>query len=288
MRWLRVQGAPETVNDDVVSLRGAAQDITERKQREQRLEELIDRLEESNERLEQFAYAASHDLQEPLRMVSSYLQLLEDRYRDDLDEEAEEYIDFAVDGADRMRAMVDSLLDYSRVTHGNPLERTDADAVVDRVLADLHLRIEETDATVTRDDLPTVTADPDQLAQVLRNLISNALEYSGDDPPEIHIGADRGDEVWEFEVSDEGLGIDPEYQDRIFNVFEQVHTEEVASGEGGGIGLALCERILERHGGDIWVESAPGEGTTFYFTIPTEPPEDAQPVSTPNTATAEP
>lgn len=253
---------------------GIIRDNTERKRLQDELGETIERLEDtnyqleaSNERLEQFAYAVSHDLQEPLRMVSSYLQLLERRYADELDDDAEEFIDYAVDGAERMRAMIESLLKYSRVaTGGEPLTPTDADEVLDDVLDDLQLRIRETDATVTADDLPTVTANGEQLAQVFRNLISNALRYSGDEPPRIHVGVEQTDDAWQFSVRDEGVGIDPEYHDRIFDVFEQLHGNGQNSGTGG-IGLALCERIVERHGGDIWVESQPGEGSTFAFTL---------------------
>ncbi|MFB6221895.1 MAG: ATP-binding protein [Halolamina sp.] len=245
------------------------------------LEKTVEQLRTSNERLEQFAYAASHDLQEPLRMVSSYLQLLENRYEDSLDAEAREYIDFAVDGADRMRAMVESLLEYSRVSRGEPLEPTDADAILEDALVDLQVRIEETDATVTADDLPTVQGDGDQLALVFRNLIANAIEYSGDEPPRVHISAERDDDMWRFSVADEGIGIAPEYHDRIFNVFEQVHAGEGAAAGAGGVGLAVCERIVERHGGDIWVESQPGEGATFHFTTPVpETPVDDQPAPT--------
>lgn len=240
------------------------------KTRARELEETVEQLKTSNERLEQFAYAASHDLQEPLRMVSSYLQLVENRYADELDEEAQEFIDFAVDGADRMRAMVESLLKYSRVTtRGGSLEPTDVEAVLQGVLDDLRLRIEETDATITTDELPPVTADADQLSQVFQNLLSNALKFSGDEPPRVHVSAERTGDVWRFSVTDEGIGIDPEYQERIFTVFEQLHAGGTASGPGaGGVGLALCERIIERHGGEIWVESDPGEGAAFYFTIP--------------------
>jgi signal transduction histidine kinase len=241
------------------------------KTRERELEETVRRLEASNERLEQFAYAASHDLQEPLRMVSSYLQLLERRYADDLDEDAEEYIEFAVTGADRMRAMIENLLKYSRVTtRGDPLEPTDTEAVLKDVLDNLHLQIEETDAVITVDELPTVNADADQLAQLFQNLLSNALKYSGDEPPKIRITAERTGDDWQFAVTDEGIGIDPEYHDRIFTVFEQLRIDEDDKGEGG-IGLALCERIVERHGGEIWVESERGTETTFYFTLPASP-----------------
>jgi PAS domain S-box-containing protein len=273
--WISVNGAPlRAPSGDVDAVVLAFEDVTERKQLEDELKETVERLEESNrrlsesnERLEEFAYAASHDLQEPLRMVSSYLQLLEGRYTDELDEEAEEFIEFAVDGADRMRSMIESLLEYSRVTHGGePLEPTDAGAVLEDVLDDLQLQIEETDATVTVEELPTVTADADQLAQVFRNLIENALRYSGDAPPEVSVHAERRDDEVEFVVADEGVGIDPELHDRIFTVFERVHADDEPGAEG--IGLALCDRIVERHGGEIRVESEPGEGATFRFTIP--------------------
>ena len=268
--WLSVNAAP--LYDSTGNATGvvvAFEDVTEQKRLEEELKETIDRLEESNERLEQFAHAASHDLQEPLRMVSSYLRLLENRYEDELDEDGREFLGFAVDGADRMRAMIDSLLEYSRVTRGDPPEPTDADAVLEDVLADLRLRLEATDATVTADDLPTVTADPNQLGHVFRNLLSNAIKYSGDDPPRIRVGAERTGDAWLFSVADSGIGIDPAYQNQVFDVFEQLHAGEDAAERGaGGIGLAMCERIVERHGGDIWVESEPDEGSTFYFTLP--------------------
>ncbi|WP_339103801.1 MEDS domain-containing protein [Haloterrigena salinisoli] len=312
VRWLRLQGVPESVDDEVVSFRGAAQDITERKQREQRLEEVIDRLEASNERLEQFAHAASHDLQEPLRMVSSYLQLLESRYENALDEEGETFLEFAVDGADRMREMIEGLLAYSRVeTRGDPLEPVDLDTAFDDVLSDLQFQIEEHDAEIIVGDLPRVEGDVSQLRQVFQNLLENAITYSGDEPPRIHVSAERrggrsaersrprdGDAVsrddaaaegdgseWIVSIRDEGIGIDSDDQERIFEVFQRLHTHDEY--DGTGIGLALCERIVERHGvrpnderpgstdersesvgGDIWVESSPGEGTTFSFTLP--------------------
>lgn len=240
------------------------------KTRQLELRETIERLQTSNERLEQFAYAASHDLQEPLRMVSSYLQLLETRYRDDLDEDAKEFIDFAVNGADRMQAMIDSLLDYSRVTaHGSAFEPVDSGDVLEDVRDDLRERIDATDATITATALPTVVADGHQLSHVFRSLIDNAIEYSGDDPPRIHISAERTGDEYRFSVADEGIGIDPEFHDRIFEVFEKAHAVDEGPQEGsGGVGLALCERIIERHEGEIWVESRMGEGSTFSFTLP--------------------
>ncbi|ELY50215.1 multi-sensor signal transduction histidine kinase [Natronolimnohabitans innermongolicus JCM 12255] len=254
-------------------------DITERR-------EYRRKLEESNVRLEQFAYAASHDLQEPLRMVTSYLQLLEQRYADELDEDAEEFIEFAVDGADRMREMIDGLLTYSRIdTRGEPLEPVTLETVLDETLDNLQVRIEESDAEITTETLPRVEGDASQLRQLFQNLLENAIEYSGDESPRVRIDAERRGSEWVVSVSDEGIGIDPEDQERIFEVFERLHSREDHGGTG--IGLALCERIVERHGvraseasscstdsrsesvgGDIRVESEPGEGTTFSFTLP--------------------
>lgn len=267
VRWLRVQGVSETVGDDVVSLRGTAQDITERKRRERALERANDRLTDSNERLEQFAYAASHDLQEPLRMVSSYLRLIESRVGDELTGETEEFLGFAIDGADRMRDMVNGLLAYSRVeSQGESLEPVDLNAVVAAVRADLSVRITESDAELDVEELPRVVGDDRQLRQVFQNLLTNALEYSGDDPPRVRISAERNSSMWRVSVRDEGIGIEPDEQDRIFEIFERLQSR--SDHRGSGIGLALCERIIERHGGDIWVDSAPGEGSTFSFTLP--------------------
>ncbi|RKD88934.1 PAS domain S-box protein [Halopiger aswanensis] len=241
-------------------LTGIGRDITDRLEYEHQLEA-------SNERLEQFAYAASHDLQEPLRMVTSYLQLLENRYGDDLDDDAEEFIDFAVDGAERMRQMIDGLLQYSRVeTRGDPFESIDLNDVLDETLENLELQIDENQAEVVVDSLPTVRGDASQLQQVFQNLVSNAIEYSGDEPPEIRIAAERNGAKYVISVHDDGIGIDPEDQDRIFEVFHRLHTHE--EHPGTGIGLALCRRIIERHGGEIWVDSEPGNGTTFSFTLP--------------------
>ncbi|MDS0474048.1 PAS domain S-box protein [Natrinema sp. 1APR25-10V2] len=235
-------------------------DISERKKYEQKLKE-------SNERLEQFAYIASHDLQEPLRMITSYLQLLEQRYSDALDEDGEEFLEFAVDGAERMREMIDALLEYSRVeTQGDPFEPVDLDAVLEDVRRDLRLRLDETDAILSSESLPRVEGDPDQLRQVFQNLLSNALAYSGDEPPRVHIGAERRGSEWVISVEDEGIGIDSDAHERVFEVFQRLHSHE--EHDGTGIGLALCKRIVERHGGEIWVDSEHGEGATFRFTLP--------------------
>ncbi|NKE34283.1 PAS domain S-box protein [Natronococcus sp. JC468] len=242
-------------------------DVTERREYRRKLEETIEQLETSNERLEHFAYAASHDLQEPLRMVSSYLRLLEDRYGDAFDADGEEFLAFALDGADRMRNMIDGLLEYSRVeTQGSPLEPTDLEDIVEDVRADLQFRIEESGADVTVDRLPRVEGDADQLRQVFQNLLENAIEYSGDEPPTIRVDAERRGDRWSVAVHDEGIGIDPDDQDRVFEVFQRLHGR--GEHEGMGIGLALCQRIVERHGGEIAVDSEPGEGATFSVTLP--------------------
>ncbi|SEW17568.1 MEDS domain-containing protein [Natrinema salifodinae] len=247
----------------------------ERDERERRLERSNERLEESNKRLEQFAYAASHDLQEPLRMVSSYLQLLERRYGDDLDGDGEEFLEFAVDGADRMREMIDGLLQYSRVeTRGEPLEPVDLDDVFESVREDLRVQIEETDAEITADPLPPVRGDASQLRQVFQNLLSNAIKYSGDEPPRIHVSAERRSRgrTRVISVEDEGIGIEPDEQERIFDIFDRLHSREEY--DGTGIGLALCERIVERHDGEIWVDAESGEGSTFSFTL--QPPAEGE------------
>jgi PAS domain S-box-containing protein len=225
-------------------------------------------LARSNADLQQFAYVASHDLQEPLRMVASYLQLLERRYKDKLDTDANEFINYAVDGAGRMQNLINDLLAYSRVgTQGKPFKSTNYENVFHRALLNLKIAIEESKAVITHDDpLPTVHADESQLVQVLQNLISNAIKFRGDQAPHIHIGTQHRDEEWVFSVKDQGIGIDPQYKERIFMIFQRLHnrTEYV----GTGIGLAICKRIVERHGGRIWVESELGQGSTFFFTIP--------------------
>ncbi|SEV96628.1 PAS domain S-box protein [Natrinema salifodinae] len=259
-RELRAHTLPIRTGEAVSAGMLVVQDITERTEYQRRLEE-------SNERLEQFAYAASHDLQEPLRMISSYLSLIESRYADDLDDDGEEFIEYAVDGADRMREMIDGLLAYSRIeTQGEPFEPVDLDDIVADVREDLQFRIEETDAELTIDDLPRVEGDPSQFRQVFQNLLSNAIEYCGDDPPHVRVTAERQGRTWKLSVADEGIGIDPDQQDRIFEVFQRLHGREEY--DGTGIGLALCRRIVERHDGEIRVDSEPGEGATFSFTLP--------------------
>ncbi|ELY46197.1 PAS domain S-box protein [Natronorubrum tibetense] len=258
--WVSVSGTPLYDDGEITGAVITFADISERKEYQRRLEA-------SNERLEQFAYAASHDLQEPLRMVSSYLQLIERRYADEFDEEGEEFLAYAVDGADRMRDMIEGLLEYSRVeTKGDPLEPIDLEDVIDDVLGNLRLQIEETDAEISVGDLPRVSGDGDQLRQVFQNLLSNAIEYSGDEPPMIDIDAERAGSRWRIDIEDEGIGIDPDETERIFEVFQRLHSRE--EHPGTGIGLALCQRIAERHGGEIRVDSDPGEGSTFSVVLP--------------------
>jgi light-regulated signal transduction histidine kinase (bacteriophytochrome) len=216
---------------------------------------------------------ASHDLQEPLRMVTSYLQLIAQRYRGRLDAAADEFIAFAVDGAARMHRLISDLLAYSRVgTRSRAFEPVDCQAALDQALANLEIAIEEAGATVTRDPLPIVPADEGQLVQLFQNLIGNAVKFHGQAPPCVHISAQRrreaGDE-WYFSVRDNGIGIDPQQFERIFMIFQRLHT--MAEYSGTGIGLAICKKIVERHGGRIWVESQPGQGSTFYFTLPAQP-----------------
>ncbi len=234
-------------------------DISDRKQAE---EELI----RSNAELEQFAYIASHDLQEPLRMVTSYLQLLERRYKNKLDAKADEFIAYAVDGASRMQTLINDLLTYSRVgTRGQPFGIANTSGILNNVLANLKVAIKESGAVVTYDDLPNLIGDASQLSQLFQNLIGNAIKFRGEPLPQIHIGVESNDGKWLFSVRDNGIGIDPQYRDRIFLIFQRLHNRTKYSGTG--IGLAICKKIVERHGGHLWVEPSPIQGSTFYFTI---------------------
>jgi PAS domain S-box-containing protein len=243
-------------------------DITQRKQMEREREEAIIALTQSNEDLKQFAYVASHDLQEPLRMVASYTQLLADRYGDQLDEKAHKFIDYAVDGASRMQALILDLLAFSRVeTRGQEFKSVDAQSALGAAIVNLRATIDETGSLVTTDDLPRVRADESQLTMVFQNLINNGIKFQNKrHPPHIHIAAHSQKGGWCFTVRDNGIGIDAKYKDKIFLVFQRLHTRNEYPGTG--IGLALCKRIIDRHGGQIWFESAPGQGATFFFTIP--------------------
>ena len=237
----------------------------------QKLEESVAELGRSNADLQQFAYVASHDLQEPLRMVSSYTQLIARRYKGKLDADADEFIAFAVDGANRMQRLILDLLAYSRVnTAGRQFEPTAMETVLKAALNNLTNAVKESQAVITHDPLPAVMGDDKQLAQLFQNLLSNAVKFGGAQPPRIHISAKQTDGEWLFSVRDHGIGLDPQYADRIFVIFQRLHTREEYPGTG--IGLAICKKIVERHGGRIWVESELGKGATFYFTMRDEEP----------------
>jgi light-regulated signal transduction histidine kinase (bacteriophytochrome) len=243
-------------------------DITQRKKIEREREEAIIALTQSNEDLKQFAYVASHDLQEPLRMVASYTQLLSERYGDQLDDKAHKFIAYAVDGASRMQALILDLLAFSRVeTRGQPLMLINAQSALGKAIANLETIINETGSLVTTDDLPRVHADQTQLTMVFQNLINNGIKFQNKQhSPHIHVSARSQNGGWCFSVRDNGIGIDVKYKDKVFMVFQRLHTRNEYPGTG--IGLALCKRIINRHGGQIWFESSPGEGTIFFFTIP--------------------
>ncbi|MDW7733240.1 MAG: PAS domain S-box protein [Methanolobus sp.] len=242
-------------------------DITERKQMEEKLKQTMTDFARSNAELEQFAYVASHDLQEPLVTVISFTQLIANRYKGKLDKDADEFINYIVDGGIRMQRMINDLLAYSRVgTHGKPFELTGFETIFDQSMANLKIAIEESGAVVTHDPLPALVVDASQIVQLFQNLLSNAIKFRSTEVPRVHVSAeDKGNE-WIFSVRDNGIGMAPEFFEQIFVIFQRLHSEDAYPGTG--IGLAICKKIVERHGGRIWVESAPGNGSIFYFTIP--------------------
>jgi PAS domain S-box-containing protein len=242
-------------------------DITERKQVERELEQSKLELERSNTDLERFASVASHDLREPLRAISGFAGLLVKNYGDRLDKIGDEYIDYILDATKRLQGLIDALLAYSQIgTRGKAFERTDCEEIIDRVTSNLTIAIEESGAVISQDSLPSVLGDQVQLEQLFQNLISNAIKFRGKERPEVHIGLAHRVTEWEFSIRDNGIGIDPQQADRIFVIFQRLHTQEEYPGTG--LGLAICKRIVERHGGKIWVESEFGRGSTFYFTLP--------------------
>ncbi len=232
-----------------------------------RLEQSLDKLRQSNRELQQFASIASHDLQEPLRMVTSYVQLLAKRYKGRLDQDADEFIGFVEGGTAKMRALVKGLRLYSRIgTHGKPFAKTNGGSAVKRALTGLQKAIEKSKAEITYDPLPEIMADEGQLAQLFQNLISNAIKFNDKEPPRVHISALKDGDNQVFSVKDNGIGIEEKNQERVFHIFQRFQSQSEYAGTE--IGLTLCRRIVERHGGRIWIESEPGHGTTFYFTIP--------------------
>jgi PAS domain S-box-containing protein len=269
-RWVLATKAPwRDSQGKIVGIVGISRDITEIKQTQAELQRYAAELERSNQDLQQFAYVASHDLQEPLRMVASYTNLLARRYQDQLDKTAAEFMGFIVDATSRMQALVQDLLAYARVeTQAQPLVPTALEAALTQALTNLQVGIRERGATITHDPLPSVMADERQLVQLFQNLIGNAIKFCKDKSPEVHVSAEPRTDDWVVSVRDNGIGLEPQYAEKIFQIFQRLH----GKGEypGTGIGLAICKKIVERHGGRIWVESAAGQGATFSFTLKSE------------------
>ncbi len=266
-RCISSRYSPRFENGKIVDYYVFIADITERKVAEENLRNLLSRLQKSNEELERFAVIASHDLKEPLRMVTSYVQLIEKRYKGKLDKDADDFINFAVEGVKRMAGLIDDLLAYSKVDSvvGKP-DKIDINNVISGVINNLKIAIEESKSKIIYDKLPEVTANEVQMSQVFQNLIGNSIKFRGKEPPEIEIKAEKDKNEWVFSIKDNGIGIDMKYKDKIFVIFQRLHTR--TEYPGTGIGLVLCKKIVEKHGGRIWFESEPGKGSIFYFTIP--------------------
>jgi PAS domain S-box-containing protein len=255
--------------NNVIGVFASARDITQLKEAEKVLKLKLEELTRSNAELEQFAYISSHDLQEPLRMIASYLQLLERKYKGKLDAKADKYINFSVDGATRMQNLIDDLLAFSRVTtQAKEFKPTDLESIYKEITSNLEVSIQENNAIISHDPLPIVMADKTQISQVFQNLLINAIKFRNVDQPKINISVKKEDKQFLFAVSDNGIGIDPKHSDRIFEVFKRLHKKR--DYPGTGIGLAICKKIIERHGGRLWVESELGKGSIFYFTLPNE------------------
>ncbi|WP_369802118.1 ATP-binding protein [Methanobacterium sp. A39] len=269
-KYFETTAVPEyNSKGEIETILSISRDITERKRSERQLKEIITELQRSNKELQSFAYITSHDLQEPLRTIASYAQLIERRYKGKLDADADEFIEFMVDGAKRMKSMIQGLLDYSRVgTKGNEFKEFNTQEALDYALSNLESSITENNAEITSDPiLPVIFADEDQIARVFQNLIGNALKFCrGGIKPEIHVSARKKDKEYVFSVSDNGIGMEEQYSDHIFEVFKRLHS--IDEYQGAGIGLAIVKRVVDRHGGRVWVESELGKGSTFYFTIP--------------------
>jgi len=260
-------GLSPVETDEGLFVLGTIVDLTERKRLENELRSLNTALAESNEELQQFAYIASHDLQSPLRSIAAFAQFIQKDYQGRLDEQADEYIDRMVGSVKGMQTMINDLLAYSRVeSQSVPFQPVDLCQVCDDAVVLLSASIEDVEGEVTRDELPTIAGDRSQLVQLLQNLIGNGVKYGHDDPPRVHVSAEKNGDTWAISVCDNGIGIDAKYHEQIFEIFRRLHTEREYPGTG--IGLAICRRIIQRHCGRIWLESEPGKGSTFYFTIP--------------------
>jgi light-regulated signal transduction histidine kinase (bacteriophytochrome) len=247
-------------------------EIEERKRAEAEQQKLLAEVERSNQELEQFAYVASHDLQEPLRLVSAYTQLLMQRYRNKLDADADPLVNFITEGVTRMQRLIQDLLAFSRVSaRGRPFARTEGAKILEEALRNLSLAIREQQAVITHDPLPALMCDETQFVQLFQNLIGNAIKFRRKEPPRIHVGVHKtaGGHAWQFSVRDNGIGIEPEFYERVFVIFQRLHARKKYAGTG--IGLAICKRVVERHSGRIWVESEKDKGSTFFFTVPLNP-----------------
>ena len=265
--WLVIRGKTfQDINNKSKALL-ISRDETKRKKAEKDLKDTMKELKRSNADLEHFAYIASHDLQEPLRMVASFTQLLARRYNDQLDTEAHEFINFAVDGAKRMQHLINDLLSYSKVrTHGQPFMELDMDIILQEVLKDLKYSIEESNTMFMYDPLPKIMGDKLQISQVFQNLISNGIKFNDKEYPLIKISVESKKKKWIFSIRDNGIGIEPKYYDSIFKIFKRLHSRKEYPGTG--IGLSICKKIIKRHGGEVWIESNLGKGSVFYFSIP--------------------
>jgi PAS domain S-box-containing protein len=267
---LEVMLSPSLIGAEGSWVTAAIRNITNRKDAEEQLFRKVEELKRSNDELEQFAYVASHDLQEPLRMVASFTQLLAERYKGQLDDEAHEFIAYAVDGANRMKGLIEALLEYSRIgMAGRVFHEESAEGALKQALENLYAPIRECGAEVTHDFLPAINMDNSHLVQLFQNLIGNAIKYRNTESPHVHISAARHlEREWLFSVRDNGIGIETEYFDRIFVIFQRLHGRQEFAGTG--IGLSICKKIVEQYGGKIWVESDYGKGATFFFTVPTK------------------
>jgi light-regulated signal transduction histidine kinase (bacteriophytochrome) len=243
------------------------EDITPRKRAEERLRRTLVDLERSNQDLEEFAYVASHDLQEPLRKMANFSEMLATRYQGQLDDPADKYLGYIADGAKRMKDLINDLLTFSRVGKADfRLTLTDMNDILQGTLNDIQPLVREEQAEITHELLPTLKVNPNQMGQLFQNLIANAIKFHGDQPPRIHVSARQADREWVMAVHDNGIGFEPQYAEGIFKIFRRLHTKEEYPGTG--IGLAICKKIMERHGGRIWAETEPGRGASFYFAIP--------------------